>query len=248
MNRITAVLIDDENDSIEVMQLLLGKHCPNVKIVAWANSVDAGLEIINEFNPHLVFLDVEMPGKNGFELLKEIVNPDFHVIMVTGYENYAIKAIKYSALDYILKPVDAEDLINAVAKLDPQRMSKDPRIAHFNELIKEDKVAYNKLMISSLGGFKNVTLNNIVYMESQAGNYCVFHLENGDSEVVTKSMSFFEKLLPDNKFYRIHRSHIVNLSKVVKYEGHTGEVVLVNDIQLTVSVRNRGEFKKKINA
>jgi two-component system LytT family response regulator len=248
MNKIKTVLIDDENDSIEVMQLLLGEHCPNIEIVAWANSVDDGHKIINEYKPHLVFLDVEMPGKNGFELLKEIDNPDFHVIMVTGYENYAIKAIKYSALDYILKPVDAEDLVNAVAKLNPQKMSKDPRLAHFNELIKEDKVAYDKLMISSLGGFKNITLNNIVYMESQAGNYCVFHLENGKSEVVTKSMSFFEKLLPDNKFHRIHRSHMINLSKVIKYESQTGEVVLVNDIQLTVSVRNRGEFKKKINA
>jgi len=248
MSKIKAVLIDDENDSIEVLQMLLAQHCPQVEVVAWANSVAEGHKIIDKYNPHLLFLDVEMPGKNGFELLNEVTNPNFHVIMVTGYENYAIKAIKYSALDYILKPVDAEDLVNAVSKLNPQKMATDPRLAHFSTLIKEDKAVFDKLMISSVSGFKNIALTNVVYMESQAGNYCVFYLENGNSEIVTKSMTHFEKLLPKNKFYRIHRSHMVNLDKVSKYDFTSGDVILTNGIALTVSVRKRPEFKKKMNA
>ncbi|PCJ65002.1 MAG: hypothetical protein COA58_12085 [Bacteroidetes bacterium] len=248
MNKIRAVLIDDENDSIEVMKMLLSKHCPHVEIMGWANSVDTGFKIIKEHSPHLVFLDVEMPGKSGFELLRELPEKNFHVIMVTGYENYAIKAIKYSALDYILKPVDVEDLKNAVAKLDPLKLSSDPRLAHFGALLKEDTPVYDKLMISSLEGFKNINLSNIIYMESKSGNYCIFHLSNGSSEVVTKSMSHFEKLLPKDNFYRIHRSHLVNLNSVLSYENTTGELVLTNMQKLLVSVRKRSEFKKKMNA
>ncbi|MDB9883453.1 response regulator, partial [Bacteroidia bacterium] len=169
--KIKAIHIDDEKDSIEVIQMLIKEHCPQLDLVAWAHTVNEGVELIEKHNPHLVFLDVEMPGENGFSLFSKLKHRSFHTIMVTGYENYAIKAMKHSALDYLLKPVDADSLESAVSKLDSKNLLEDPRLAHFNSLYQNELATIKSLMIMTQSGFKNILFKNIVFIKSESGGY-----------------------------------------------------------------------------
>ena len=245
MNKIKAVLIDDENDSIEVMQMLLAKHCPTVEVVAWANSVDDGLKIINEYNPHLVFLDVEMPGKNGFEVLKEITNPSFHVIMVTGYENYAIKAIKHSAIDYLLKPVAEEDFTQAVNKaieLKGNELSARKLELMLSNMTKNE---FSKIAIPSIDSFEFIDKKDILYCEADV-SYTTIYLEN-KKIVSTNNIKKLESILTETNFFRLHKSFIVNIDKiqkVLKTDG--GSVVMPNDIQIPIARRRKDEFMQII--
>jgi two-component system LytT family response regulator len=241
-----AIIVDDEPDMIEVLQLLLTEKCPQVEIVATANNVNDGLAKISFHDPHVVFLDIEMPGKNGFDLLQSLPKIKFHTIIVSAYVDYAIKAIKFSALDYILKPVDVADLVKAVEKVDPKRMHNDPRLKHLNQLLEKDVRAYDKLMIPSSRGFKNVQLDDIVHMESQAGNYCTIYLKNGNQELLSKAMNYFEEILAEHDFFRINRSHLVNLYWVKSYINSTGEIQLTNGLIRIVSTRKRSVFRSKM--
>ncbi|MFT5823170.1 MAG: two-component system LytT family response regulator [Crocinitomix sp.] len=248
MKKIKAILIDDEPDTIEVLQLLLEMHCPEVQVVACANNVDDGLAKIEHHDPHLVFLDIEMPGKNGFDLLRAIPEVKFQTIIVSGFENYAISAIKFSALDYVLKPIDVADLVNAVSKVNPVRMSEDPRLGHLNELLQQEIGTYDKLIIPSTKGFKSLKLAEIEMMESQAGNYCTVFVNGGKQELLSKAMSYFEGILPVALFFRINRSHLVNMGFVKSYISRTGEVELQSGKKLIVSTRKRSTFKAKVGA
>ena len=174
MNKIKAIHIDDEQDSLEVMKLLLDRYCPNVDLVASADTVDKGIELVKIHHPHLVFLDVEMPGKNGFELLEAIPTVNFHTIMVTGYSNYALKAIKYLAIEFLLKPIDSEELINAINKLDPKNLLEDPRLANFSGLVQKCATDYSSLIIASSSGYKKILLEDISHIISETGNYTIF--------------------------------------------------------------------------
>jgi two-component system LytT family response regulator len=247
MNKIKAIHIDDEQDSLEVMKLLLDRYCPNVDLVASADTVDKGIELVKIHHPHLVFLDVEMPGKNGFELLEAIPTVNFHTIMVTGYSNYALQAIKYSAIEFLLKPIDSEELINAINKLDPKNLLEDPRLANFSGLVQKYATDYSSLIIASSSGYKKILLEDISHIISETGNYTIFYMLNGHKEVVTKPLSYFEDLLPSPQFCRIHRSHMVNMARVLGYNITSGVVILPNGIELIVSSRKRGDFRRILN-
>jgi len=219
-----AIHIDDEKDSLEVMRILLEQHCPQVKLAASVSSVDEGLVAIKEHQPQLVFLDIEMPGKNGFALLDELQEYSFNLVMVTGYENYAIKAIKYSALDYLLKPLDAEELKGAVAKaLETEDTAKN-RLLHYRSLLAKNEDSYNSLMIASTDGYKNIEIDSLVCLKSESGSYCIMYFEDGSKELVSKPLNHFENLLPEDGFFRIHRSHLVNLKKIKSYDSKTSKV------------------------
>jgi|AntRauTorckE5430_2_1112549.scaffolds.fasta_scaffold04110_2 two-component system LytT family response regulator len=242
-----AIHIDDERDSLEVMRILLAECCPQVQLVASVTSVDDGIKVIKEHSPDVVFLDIEMPGKNGFVLLDELRDYDFQVVMVTGYEDYALKAIKYSALDYLLKPLDADDLCGAMKKVSTAKEAGLIRLGHYRTLVEQEDDEYNSLMIASSNGYKNIDINDLVYLRSEAGSYCVLYFTDGTKEVVPKSMNHFEGLLPKDRFHRIHRSHIVNIRAVRSFDSQTSEVVLVNDQVMTVSVRKKVGLKQKIS-
>jgi two-component system LytT family response regulator len=243
-----AIHIDDERDSLEVMRILLAECCPQVQLVASVTSVDDGIKVIEEHSPDVVFLDIEMPGKNGFVLLDKLRDHDFQVVMVTGYEDYALKAIKYSALDYLLKPLDADDLCSAIEKVSVAKEAGLIRLGHYRTLVEQEDDEYNSLMIASSNGYKNIDINNLIYLRSEAGSYCVLYFTDGTKEVVSKSMNHFESLLPSERFHRIHRSHIVNITAVRKFDSQTSEVLLLNDEIMTVSVRKKAGLKQKIAA
>lgn len=241
-----AIHIDDERDSLEVMRILLAECCPQVHLVASVTSVDDGIKVIKEHSPDVVFLDIEMPGKNGFVLLDELRDYDFQVVMVTGYEDYALKAIKYSALDYLLKPLDGVDLFGAMEKVSTAKEAGLIRLGHYRTLAEQEDDEYNSLMIASSNGYKNIDINDLVYLKSEAGSYCVLYFTDGTKEVVSKSMNHFEGLLPKDRFHRIHRSHIVNIRAVKSFDSQANEVVLLNDQIMTVSVRKKVGLKQKI--
>jgi two-component system LytT family response regulator len=243
-----AIHIDDERDSLEVMRMLLTECCPQVQLVASVTSVDEGMKAIKEHKPDVLLLDIEMPGKNGFALLDELRDYDFQVIMIIGYEDYALKAIKYSALDYLLKPLDADDLCRAVEKVSAAKEAGLIRLGHYRTLLEQEDEEYNSLMIASSNGYKNIDINDLVYLRSEAGSYCVLHFTDGTKEVVPKSMNHFESLLPSKRFHRIHRSHIVNIRAVRSFDSQANEVMLANDKVLTVSVRKKAGLKQKITS
>lgn len=243
MKKIRAVHIDDELDSIEVLRLLVEQNCPNIELVGYAQNTKDGIELIKQAKPQLVFLDIEMPGGDGFTLLEGIENPNFHTIMVTGYENYAIKAIRYSALDYLLKPLDVEELIRAVSKLNFEKMTADPRLAHLGSLIKNDRIIEDILVLAK-SGYRKIKLAEIASLISQSGGYTIISLVSGTREFVTKPLSHFENLLPATSFYRINRSQLVNIDRVETYNATTGEVVLGQDKKMFVSTRKRSQFKR----
>jgi two-component system LytT family response regulator len=248
MNKLKTILIDDEVDSIRVLELLLQKYCSNVEIVATASNVDQAIGAISMHKPHLVFLDIEMPDKNGFELFNTIKDLTFHTIIVTGYEKYAMQAIKYAAIDYLLKPVSAQDLKDAVAKIDPRALQNDPRTSHLFELLRNPASTYDKLIIPSQNGFKTLEMNQIICMKAMEGSYAIIQLEGGDKIVAAKALMYFETALPVESFCRVHRSHIVNLAHIVSFDNKTDELILSNGDVLSVSTRKRSAFRLKFSA
>ena len=244
MKTIRTIIVDDEIDAIIVLELLL-KRNPNITVVGTAQSVNQGIELINELQPDLVLLDVEMPGKNGFELLNAFDQPSFKVIFVTAFDQYAIKAIKYSALDYLLKPINWEELQEAITRLIEQRLPQDERLAQLNLLVHQPR-SFDRIIITSKKGFITLQLDEIISIASSSGNYAFFHMASGKQFVCTKPLSHYEELLSGSAFYRIHRSHVVNLDHISNFDNQGGEVLMSDHRRLPVAVRRRAEFKKRI--
>ena len=243
MKKIKLVIIDDEPDNIEVLELLLAEN-EQVEITASANNVEAGIEIINRENPDLLLLDIEMPGQTGFDLLNEFDEPPFKVIFVTGYDHYAIKAIKYSALDYILKPIDKTELDAAIQRA-VSRKEEDQRIAHLKKFEQTD--FFDKIIIHSNSGFRSLSINEISSIESQPGNYALFFLNNGSKMLCSKPLKYYEGILPQHVFYRIHKSHIINLNYVAKFSATDNLVQLKNGKSLEVAHRRKSKFYDMMN-
>lgn len=248
MNKLKTILVDDEQDSIRVLELYLEKYCPNVEIVATAQNVDDALLVIDKEKPHLVFLDIEMPDKNGFELLKTVDDLNFHTIIVTGYEKYAVQAIKYAAIDYLLKPISAQDLKDAVAKVDPLTLQNDPRTSHLFELLSNPISTYTKLVIPSHNGFKSLEIDDIVSLQAMEGSYTVLKMADGDRIVASKALTYFEEVLPEKAFFRAHRSHMVNLAFVLSFDSKADEIRLKNKEVFSVATRKRSAFRERFAA
>lgn len=243
MRNLKTILVDDEKDSREALEYMLLRYNKPIEIVARCRSADEAVEQIQQYEPDLVCLDIEMPGKDGFEVLAAFDNPKFKVIVITGYEHYALKAIKYAALDFLLKPIEMSELFIALEKVEKAFDIEDPRLRYFNEQLKKEKEV-SKIILSTYRGFKNVAISEILYVEAGQGNYSNIHLLNDRQEVVTKPLNHFEELLPSDQFYRVHRSHLVNLSRISHYERSKGEVVMAQDYNITVAARRRADFYK----
>lgn len=218
---IKAVLIDDEKKAVKNLTLLIDEFCENVEVVGSANSVNEGVKVIESHKPDLVFLDIEMPFGTGFDLLSQLENVDFEVIFVTAYNQYAIKAIKNNALDYILKPVGVEELRQAISKVEVKRDSfvkgsVDGRLESLLESMNSKTALPVKLALPCDGGYEMVLIDSIVRCEASI-NYTIIYFEKGKKVTASKTLKFFEDLLPEGNFFRVHQSHLVNLDKVDKY-------------------------------
>jgi two-component system LytT family response regulator len=244
-----AILVDDEPRGLSSLQKLLQLNCPDINIIATSTQVDEAIEKINELHPNLVFLDIAMPGKDGFTLLKELKDERFEVIFITAHNNFMIEAFHFSAIDYLLKPVDDDLLVDAVKRAKKRILEKagGQNIETFLYNVQQKQSAQNmKLCIPSLKGFQVVELNDILYAES-SGNYTNFYFANKQMICSSKPMHEYEELLSDAGFIRIHKSSLVNLLHVKEYiRGEGGSVKLSNGIELEVARRKKDLFLSKM--
>jgi two-component system LytT family response regulator len=237
MEKIRTILIDDEKSSTEVFALELEMYCPRVEIVAACNSASEGLDKINELKPDLVFLDIEMPWMNGFELLQKLDQVDFEVVFVTAYDEFAIKAFRYSAADYLLKPVNKQELITAVDEVQnriDRREKSDQIEALFSNL---NFLRHNipKIALPTFDGVEFVKIDDILYCEAD-GSYAMVHLADGQKILQSKTLKQVSQMLEDCNFLRIHQSYLINLAHLKRYvRGQGGMVVLDDGSELPVS-------------
>lgn len=237
-----AIIVDDEKNSREVLEIMLHKYCPEINLLTCCGSAEQTLNALQTHSPDIMFLDIEMPDMNGFEMLEHLPLPEFEIIFTTAYNEYAIKAIKHSALDYLLKPIDKDELIAAVQKAGRARLHfSDSRIHHLLELL-ELKKPVKRFAVSTTEGLIMLNADDIIYCES-IGPYCRFFFVGGESLVTSKTLKEAEHILLDCGFFRIHHSYILNLKFIEKYvRGDGGEVVLTSGTILPVSRTRKNEF------
>lgn len=241
---IKAVIIEDEEKSGRFLNNLLNTYCSNVKVSGTAKSVTSAIELTRKEKPDLVFLDIILEDKNGFEVLKNLNERNFEVIFTTAHNEYALKAIKFSALDYLVKPINIEELQMAVEKAEKRIREKEKSNINIplENLIENQKCANSlthKMGLQYAGGIRFVPVSDIYYLGAE-GNYTNVYLES-EKILVTKTLKNFEELLSDYKFFRAHRSFLVNLSHISEYdnsttiEGSGGQIILKNNASIPVS-------------
>lgn len=242
-----AVLIDDEENGRISLRKKLETWCPDVRLLGEANGAAEGIELIEKFDPDIVFLDIEMPRVNGFEMLEKLSPVSFHLVFTTAHDQYAIEAIKNRAFDYLLKPVDIEELktcINKVRKQTAEREARENRGLPLS--VNLPRRAFNRITIPTIEGLVFVEFDDILYVEAQS-NYTIFHLNRQPKLTVSKTLKEVEEMLPADLFFRIHHSHIVNLAFIRKYiRGNGGQIELADGTQLDVSRRRKEEFLRMI--
>ncbi|HEY4149693.1 MAG TPA: response regulator [Chitinophagaceae bacterium] len=238
----TAIIVDDEKNSREVLETMLRKYCPEITVIKSCSGAAEVLDALQKEKPDILFLDIEMPGMNGFEMLEHINQPGFEIIFTTSYSEYAIKAIKHSALDYLLKPIDKDELIYAVQKAARNRTHfSSSRIEHLLELL-EVKKSSKRFAVSTSEGLIVLNAADIAYCESD-GPYCRFYFANNKTLVTSKTLKETEEALQDCDFCRIHHSYLINMKYVDRYiRGEGGEVVLTNGKTLPVSRTKKQDF------
>ena len=242
---IRSIIIDDESNNIDNARALLREYCPAVEVVATAMNAAEGIEVIRDYRPDLVFLDIQMPVQNGFEVLKAFSRIDFEIIFVTAFDQYGIQAIKFSALDYLLKPIDIEELKKAVAKaadaLHTRRMSQN--IVNLMEYIRMGRKEIPKIALPTQQEILYVRIDEIIRCEA-SNNYTNFVLENGQTVLVCKTLKEFDELLKPYGFLRPHQSHLVNANCVRSYLREDGGLLLMKDeIKVPIARQKRESIK-----
>ena len=245
MTKIKAILVDDEPRGLLSLHKLLEINCPEVEVISTCSNAEEALMKIQQLQPNLVFLDIAMPGKTGFDLLKELSSISFEIIFVTAHNNYLVQAFHFSAVDYLLKPVD-DDLLKAAVKRAGKRIEEkigNPQLDIFLSNIQQRNGSQKmKLCIPSLKGFQVVEIMDIIYCEAN-GNYTQFHLGNRSTIVASKAIHEYEELLRDSSFVRVHKSCIINLEHVKEYiRGEGGSIILSDNTEVEVSRRKKDLF------
>lgn len=247
MEATRVIIIDDEEGARESLSNLLEKYVEKVKVVAKAENIASALEKITKYKPELVFLDIEMPFGSGFELLERMKPIDFNIIFVTAYDHYALKAIKFSALDYLLKPVDIDELKASVKK--HRDRSGENTGESYNNLLDNLKAddQEKKLGIPDSHGISFLKINDIIRCESD-GNYTRIFMREGKPILASKTLGEYEHLLEGESFFRVHRSHLVNLLHIKKYfKGDGSYIQLSDDTKVDVSRRKKAAFLEVLN-
>lgn len=245
MKKIKTILVDDEARGLSSLKKLTEMHCPEAEIVACCSSADEALEKISQLKPQLLILDIAMPGKNGFDMLNSLAAIDFEIIFVTAHNTYMVQAFQFSAVDYLLKPVDEEKLAEAVKRA-ARRIEEKSGGQQIKTLLhnirQTDLVQKMKLCIPSLKGFQVVEVSNIVFCEASA-NYTNFHFTDKSVICASKPIHEYETLLADCHFIRIHKSFLINLEHVKEYiRGEGGSVLLSTGDEVEVSRRRKDLF------
>lgn len=242
---ITATIVDDEQDCCEVLVTLLELYCPEVKVIDICQSSHQALQSLKEHSPQILFLDIEMPFMNGFELLEKLGNINFELIFTTSHDHYAIKAIKYSAMEYLLKPIDREELKLAVQKAVKRNIHPLPeQFEILFEKLRQPLIPLNKIAIPTLAGYQLLLASSIVRCESD-GNYTHLFLKNNHKVTASRNLKDIEEMLEDFSFIRVHNSFVVNINEINQYvKGEGGYLIMSDGVLVNVS-RSRKEFLLK---
>lgn len=244
---ITAIIVDDEPYSCESLVSLLERYCPEVKILDICYSGADALKAIEEQTPTLIFLDIEMPHMNGFEMLQKLSSIKFSIIFTTSYDQYAIKAIRFSALDYLLKPVDSDELQAAVEKVIHKSHETVPeQIEMLLHKLTHPTIAVNKIAIPAIEGLQMLFVENIISCSSES-NYTVLHLKNKQKITASRTLKEIEEMLDDYSFLRVHHSYLVNLNEIEKYiKGDGGYLIMSDSSNIDVSRSRKDMLIKKL--
>jgi two-component system, LytTR family, response regulator len=243
-----AILIDDEASSLQNLSQKLEEYCPQVTVVASLQNPEEAIPIIRQNNPDVIFLDIKMPRISGFCLLEQMGDYEAAIIFTTAYNQFAIDAIRVSAFDYLEKPLSITDLQNAVARLirQPPQHTQE-RLAVLQQTMRAEKPKDNKIAIPTNTGLEFVTIKDILRIESSS-NYSRLHLAGGQNLLVTKLLKDFEEILMPHGFFRVHKSHLINLGYIRKYiRGDGGQIVMENGDLIDVARRKKEEFLSLIN-
>ncbi len=245
---IKALIIDDEKHCSDNLQWQIKNYCPDIEIIGISHSGEKGLQQIQHLQPQLVFLDVEMPGMSGFEMLEALTEINFDIIFTTAFDQYAIRAIKFGALDYLIKPIDKDELREAINKF--QQHTQGDSLKQLNALLshikKSNDLSFQKIALPTMHSYELVPLNNIIVCES-SNNYTTVRLNNGQNILISKTLKQIEDLLDMSPFFRVHNSYLVNLQYAIRYiKGDGGYLVLNNDMTVPVSRSKKDELLQLI--
>jgi len=236
------LIIDDELNGRNILKKMLTTFCEGVDIIGEAESVKTGIEAIKSLNPDLVLLDIQMQDGTGFDLLEKINKKTFKLIFVTSFDNFAIKAFKFSAVDYILKPVDPDNLIEAIKRVKGMETIND--FENKIDVLISNISGLDKIALASSDGVRFVKIDDIIRCESD-NNYTMFYLMSKEKIMVSKTLKEFEVMLSGINFHRVHKSHLVNLKYVSKYiPGEGGYLVLEDGSHVDVSRRKKEGLMK----
>lgn len=243
-----ALIVDDEIASIKSLEILLNKFCKQVEVIGKAQSINEALEIVIKFKPDIVFLDIEMPSGTGFDFLERCPEISFDVIFITAYNNYAVKAFKYSAIDYILKPIEIDELVSAVEKISNHKKKEINNSNKYNALFENLKeLIPQKLVVISNGKYEYIDLRSVVFLE-QKQNSIILHQENKQTLEVDEPIESIEEQLIERHFFRIQQNCMINIQKVCKILKQNGYCIeLTNGILLPVTNSKRDELVQKLS-
>jgi two-component system, LytTR family, response regulator len=231
------IIIDDEPDSVNLLQLQLTEHCPQVKVVGSYTSTVKALDGIEALQPDLLFLDIEMPVMNGFEMLEKVLHNNFSLVFVTAYNQFALKAFRFNALDFLVKPIDTKELIEAVAKAEKRVMPTSLQLALLQKQLRGEPVT--KIAIPGQHGVSFIDLNEIVYVEA-SNNYSKLILTDGRRFLISKTLKDVQEVLEEEHFLRVHRQYIINLNHVKQFNRNEGVLTMTNGDNIPVA-RNQKE-------
>ncbi|HYV94112.1 MAG TPA: LytTR family DNA-binding domain-containing protein [Chitinophagales bacterium] len=243
---ITAIIIEDEERSRKMLCALLLEHCRQISVVGEANSVQSGLEAIVQLQPQLVFLDIELQSETSFEILEKLPEINFELIFTTAFDHYALKAIKFCAIDYLLKPIDLNDLQVAIAKAEKriQQQAMNKNLEALMNNLRSSVQNNHKIALPTMEGLIFVPVADMIYCEGD-GPYTTFFLKQNQKVTTSKTLKEYEDLLRDYGFFRIHKSWLVNLQEINRYiRGDGGQLVLSNGATIDVSKKRKEDFLK----
>lgn len=247
---INTVIIDDEQNNIDNLSILLHTHCPHVRVLASALNAHEGEQIIVKNKPDLVFLDIQMPEKNGFDMLKSLNAFDFEIIFVTAFDQYGIQAVKFSAIDYLLKPINIDDLKQAVQKATMKSTQKkhNAQLENLIQLVQQkQQKQFHRIALQSTKETRFVEPDKIMRCES-SNNYTTFFLSNGEKILTSKPIFEYEEMLHDYGFVRCHQSHLVNKTFIKSWIKEEGGFLLMEDnTQIPISRHKKEGLKLLLN-
>lgn len=239
MKKLSTVIIDDEPRARETIKNMLELYCPELVLIGEAANVVNGVQLIKELHPEVVLLDIKMPDGSGFDLLQQLEAIDFALVFITAFDEYAIKAFKFSAIDYLLKPIDPDELTNTLARIKSYKKNENLDISVVLSNLRELKKEHKKLVLKTSESIYVVGVQDIIRCEA-SGNYTSFYLANEKPILVSHTLKEYEEMLKEYGFLRVHQSHLVNLAHVKRYNKSDGGMLVMTDNKMVpVATRKR---------